>query len=37
MSFENDYFDYGVEYGALHHLELHAALSELARVLKPNG
>jgi len=37
MSFENDYFDYGVEYGALHHVDLDAALSELARVLKPNA
>jgi len=37
MSFENDYFDFGVEYGALHHVELDKALSELARVIKPGG
>jgi len=37
MSFEDNYFDLGVEYGALHHVELDKALSELARVLKPGG
>lgn len=37
MTFETNSFDYGVEYGALHHVELEAALSELARVIKPGG
>ena len=37
MSFEDNTFDIGVEYGALHHVELDAALAELSRVLKPNG
>jgi ubiquinone/menaquinone biosynthesis C-methylase UbiE len=37
MSFEDNTFDLGVEYGALHHVELDAALSELARVIKPTG
>lgn len=37
MSFESEYFDYAVEYGALHHVDLHRALEELARVLKSNG
>jgi len=37
MTFEDNSFDLGVEYGALHHVELDKALSELARVLKPNG
>ncbi len=37
MTFEDNYFDYGVEYGALHHVDLDAALSDLARVLKPNS
>lgn len=37
LTFENDTFDLGVEYGALHHVDLDAALSELARVLKPEG
>ena len=37
MTFEDNYFDLGVEYGALHHVELDKALSELARVLKPGG
>jgi ubiquinone/menaquinone biosynthesis C-methylase UbiE len=37
MSFEDNTFDLGVEYGALHHVELDRALSELARVLKPEG
>ena len=37
MTFEDNTFDLGVEYGALHHVELDKALSELARVLKPNG
>lgn len=37
MTFADNTFDLGVEYGALHHVELDKALSELARVLKPNG
>jgi ubiquinone/menaquinone biosynthesis C-methylase UbiE len=37
MSFDTNMFDYGVEYGALHHVELSAAMAELARVLKPEG
>lgn len=37
MAFEDNHFDLGVEYGALHHVELDKALSELARVLKPGG
>lgn len=37
MTFADNTFDYGVEYGALHHVELPAALAELARVLKPGA
>lgn len=37
MTFPDNTFDLGVEYGALHHVELDKALSELARVLKPSG
>ncbi len=37
MTFPDNTFDLGVEYGALHHVELDRAMSELARVLKPNG
>lgn len=37
MSFKDNMFDLAVEYGALHHVELEKALSELARVLKPDG
>ena len=37
MTFADDSFDIGVEYGALHHVDLDRALSELARVLKPQG
>lgn len=37
MTFDDNTFNYGVEYGALHHVDLDAALSELARVLKPNA
>lgn len=37
MTFPDNTFDLGVEYGALHHVELDRALSELARVLKPEG
>lgn len=37
MSFEDNFFDFGVEYGALHHVDLDAALKEIARVLKPSA
>jgi ubiquinone/menaquinone biosynthesis C-methylase UbiE len=37
MDFVDDSFDLGVEYGALHHVDLPKALAELARVLKPSG
>jgi ubiquinone/menaquinone biosynthesis C-methylase UbiE len=37
MLFADDAFDYAVEYGALHHVDLDAALSELSRVIKPGG
>ena len=37
MSFDDDMFDLGVEYGALHHVDLPKALDELRRVLKPTG
>lgn len=37
MTFDDNMFDLAVEYGALHHVDLDAALSELARVLKPKG
>jgi ubiquinone/menaquinone biosynthesis C-methylase UbiE len=37
MDFPDDHFDLGVEYGALHHVDLDKALAELARVLKPGG
>ena len=37
MTFPDNTFDLGVEYGALHHVELNSAASELARVLKPDG
>ncbi len=37
MTFADNTFDLGVEYGALHHVELDKALSELARVIKPDG
>lgn len=37
MTFSNDTFDFGVEYGALHHVDLDKAMSELCRVLKPGG
>jgi SAM-dependent methyltransferase len=37
LTFDDGTFDVGVEYGALHHVELDRALSELARVLKPTG
>ena len=37
MDFDDNTFDLAVEYGALHHVDLDKALSELRRVLKPNG
>lgn len=37
MSFADNSFDLAVEYGALHHVELDTALSELARVMKPEA
>jgi ubiquinone/menaquinone biosynthesis C-methylase UbiE len=37
MKYADNTFDYAVEYGALHHVELNAAMSELARVIKPDG
>jgi ubiquinone/menaquinone biosynthesis C-methylase UbiE len=37
MSFPDNNFDIGVEYGALHHVDLHRALDELRRVIKPTG
>lgn len=37
MTFGNATFDVIVEYGALHHVELDRALSEMRRVLKPSG
>lgn len=37
MIFEDNTFDLAVEYGALHHVDPEAALSELARVMKPEG
>jgi ubiquinone/menaquinone biosynthesis C-methylase UbiE len=37
MSFSDDTFDYIVEYGALHHVDLDRAVSELCRVVKPQG
>ena len=37
LEFEDDFFDVIHEYGALHHLEYGKALSELARVVKPDG
>lgn len=37
MSFDDNTFDLGVEYGALHHVDLDIALAELARVLKKDS
>ena len=37
MTFADNTFDLITEYGVLHHLELDAAMKELARVLKPGG
>lgn len=37
MAFPDNTFDLGVEYGALHHVDLVKAMTELRRVLKPDG
>jgi ubiquinone/menaquinone biosynthesis C-methylase UbiE len=37
LLFEDNTFDFGVEYGALHHVDLDKALNELRRVIKPGG
>ncbi|MEO7962880.1 MAG: class I SAM-dependent methyltransferase [Gemmatimonadaceae bacterium] len=37
LSFPDNTFDFGVEYGALHHVDLDRSLAELKRVLKPGG
>ena len=37
MTFEDNTFDVIVEWGALHHLDYGSAMSELRRVLKPDG
>ena len=37
LEFEDSSFDYAVEYGVLHHVELDKSLSELRRVLKKDG
>jgi ubiquinone/menaquinone biosynthesis C-methylase UbiE len=37
LSFPDNTFDYGVEYGALHHVDLDKSLNELRRVIKPGG
>lgn len=37
MAFPDNTFDLGVEYGALHHVDLVKAMAELRRVLKPDG
>ena len=37
MAFPDNTFDVGVEYGALHHVDLDKAMAELRRVLKPGG
>ena len=37
MTFADSTFDAIVEYGALHHVELDRAISEMRRVLKPTG
>jgi ubiquinone/menaquinone biosynthesis C-methylase UbiE len=37
LAFEDNTFDIGVEYGALHHVDLGLAMHELARVLNPSG
>ena len=37
MTFPDNTFDISVEYGALHHVDLEKAMSELSRVMKPGG
>jgi ubiquinone/menaquinone biosynthesis C-methylase UbiE len=37
MSFADNVFDFAVEYGVLHHVDINKAMSELRRVLKPEG
>ncbi|MGZ8189891.1 MAG: methyltransferase domain-containing protein [Methylococcaceae bacterium] len=37
MAFADNTFDLGVEHRRLHHVDIDAAMSELARVLKPNA
>ena len=37
MTFADNTFDLGVEYGVLHHVDLNKAIIELNRVLKPTG
>jgi ubiquinone/menaquinone biosynthesis C-methylase UbiE len=37
MTFKDNTFDLAVEYGVLHHVDLHKAMAELNRVLKPGG
>lgn len=37
LKIEGGYFDVISEYGALHHLDLNKAYSEMARILKPDG
>ncbi|MEK7308595.1 MAG: methyltransferase domain-containing protein [Nitrospirota bacterium] len=37
LDFENETFDIVTEYGALHHLDLNKAYSEISRVMKFNG
>ncbi len=37
MTFADDTFDVAVVYGALHHVDLDRAMSEVVRVLKPGG
>ncbi|MBA3656690.1 MAG: class I SAM-dependent methyltransferase [Gemmatimonadaceae bacterium] len=37
MEFDDNTFDFMMEYGVLHHLDLHKGMAELARVLKPGG
>jgi ubiquinone/menaquinone biosynthesis C-methylase UbiE len=37
LLFDDNTFDFGVEYGALHHVDLDKALDELRRVIKPGG
>ena len=37
MPFASNSFDYVVDIGALHHLQLDLAGPEIARVLKPSG